>query len=164
MNFQLYKKKYNIHEEENDFLKAIASNVFKFNLVQNGVSSVDCNYKDYPKNYKSIITDIVVNDEKLKKKFAISTKNILCKNLKNFHGIPKILINNIFEYTYELSNNFLEKVRVYSYFNVIDDINKIISENKFDLIWYNPGEIDYSWACDTIKNCNLLIDKIYLEI
>jgi hypothetical protein len=47
---------------------------------------------------------------------------------------------------------FLEKTEM--------QINNIISDNKFDILWYDYGTLDYTWACDTIKEATLQMEYI----
>ena len=47
---------------------------------------------------------------------------------------------------------FLEKTEL--------QINNVISDNKFDILWYDFGSIDYTWASDTIKEATLQLEHI----
>ena len=38
--------------------------------------------------------------------------------------------------------------------------NNKISDNKFDILWYDYGTLDYTWACDTIKEATHQLEYI----
>jgi hypothetical protein len=74
--------------------------------------------------------------------------------------IPVELTQYITSYLPVISNQmiayckwcFLEKTEM--------QINNIISDNKFDILWYDYGTLDYTWACDTIKEATLQMEYI----
>ena len=74
--------------------------------------------------------------------------------------LPVEMIENITGYLPVITNQmiayckwcFLEKTEL--------QISNIINENKFDILWYDIGSLDYTWAYDTIKEATLQLDNI----
>jgi hypothetical protein len=50
---------------------------------------------------------------------------------------------------------FLEKTEL--------QISNVISDNKFDILWYDFGSIDYTWASDTIKEATQQLEHIQTQ-
>lgn len=135
---------------------------------------------DIHKNYAvrmSSPNDIVVPEVSL-------SNEILVKRLEKDTDIQCIIRDNCYMSFYRTSKNPLldklpEEVIQYmtDYLGIITkqmlayckwcflektelQINNVINENKFDILWYPMGSLDYTWASDTIKQANKQLEYI----
>ncbi len=156
------KSKDNFDEQERKYyyqINNIATNILEIK-VYSGLSDVSHNL-DY--NYKELIELLERKDnysyfEDIDK---VDPLKSICKNAQSSFLLPDNCLDNISTFIHkaipmfvlnDVINVWLERFQ--------EQINNIISENKFDLNWYDLGSQDYYWARDTIQNCEEILFDI----
>ena len=146
------KKYYNLISE-------IATNIFEIRVCS-GLSDVQHNL-DY--DYEGFIRLLMRKDNfrYFNDIDKIDPLKSICKDLENSFLLPNNCLDIISSFTYkkiptsvlnDIINVWLERFQ--------EQIDKINSENEFDLNWYNIGSQDYYWARDTIRSCQEVLFDI----
>tara|TARA_B100000524_G_scaffold339055_1_gene231037 strand:+ start:1928 stop:2377 length:450 start_codon:yes stop_codon:yes gene_type:complete len=137
-------------------LELISDKIFKIHCIYR-IDNVESNLKDFPNNkeIKKRICNILRSKEKiLFPKLLNLKKDILyvSKNQK-FKKIPIEVEHIIFSYL-DFGFNIEDLIKNILKNNFRSKLVNIITENKFDLTWYDFGSIDYRWASNTIDSAN----------
>ena len=104
-------------------------------------------------NYLSFTN--ILNEER--KKQTKKKWNCICKNNWGLNNdVLKLIQNYSEEFCSEYIKNIKNKLINYS----ITLLDKIISENMIDLLWYDYSQPDYRWARNTIQKCEERKDKL----
>ena len=147
---------------EKEDKQSILDNIFKINVKQINLFDIECNIDEFQ---NTDILSILTNNLKINhynyEKCYINNYKLINKNKNNIFKLPLVLIDYIFEFTSYIPKKLVFEIKNYAYFIYIQKLELIIKENNFDLLWYDPSDIDYSWSKKTIDNCTTLIDRIY---
>ena len=160
MAYSLVSKNIILSSEEKE---RIVNSIFSLEVKQFNLSDVYFNINNFPKDYKNKILNYFYKNKKFKK-YCLSFKNTLAKNIDNKLNLPTDIINLIFEYTIFIPEYVYIEIKEYSKFLAIQLLQKIIIDNEFDISWYCVDTLDYQWANDTIYNCNTIINNILENI
>lgn len=74
--------------------------------------------------------------------------------------LPKEIIQYMTTFIPIISNQMIAYCKLCFLKKTELQINNVISDNKFDILWYDFGSIDYTWASDTIKEATLQLEHI----
>ena len=121
-------------------------------ILINIINKID---KDYliELNYLSFTN--ILNEER--KKQTKKKWNCICKNNWGLNNdVLKLIQNYSEEFCSEYIKNIKNKLINYS----ITLLDKIVSENMIDLLWYDYSQPDYRWAINTIQKCEERKDKL----
>ena len=136
----------------------------KANMVS--VDKYKSNINDIPKN-KQIMNSIhkkcKENNKFFKGNFKCISKNPF-ESVKNVYigkDLSKYIEEYIFDYNIKI-NFYIEGILYSKYLNIL---NRIITENRFDIDWYAIGSPDYRWARDTYEEARSesMLIKQYIE-
>lgn len=156
------ESKDNPNEQERKYyyqINNIATNILEIK-VYSGLSDVSHNL-DY--NYRELIELLQRKDnysyfEDIDK---IDPFKSICKDAQSSFLLPDNCFDIISNFTHKkIPTSVLNDVINVWLGRFQKQIDNIISENKFDLNWYDLGSQDYYWARDTIQNCEEVLFDI----
>ena len=139
----------------------------KFKISSQGVDEIFCNLslQNLPnqqeiKNILNIIIKTINNDSltKLKNKIIYEIKeqtdkkwNCICKNSWKLNND---LLKLIKSYSQDFHPDYIKNIKNELLDYSILLLNNIMSQNMFDLNWYDYSEPDYRWAKNTLMEAN----------
>jgi hypothetical protein len=121
------------------------------------IDNVESNLKDFPNNkeIKKRICNILRSKEKILFPKLLNLKREILYVSKNqkFKKLPIEVEHLIFSYL-DFGFNIEDLIKNILKNNFKSKLVNIITENKFDLTWYDFGSRDYRWASNTIDSAN----------
>ena len=150
-------------EVDSDISK-IALMYFKPKVFYVSASSVNWNFADMPKEIEGCFLNKMMLTVEQKNFIDIKTGNnldFLCKT-------PFVVLNrDVYAYIKKYTTDFEDLYKLFYKTwinNYNNQINLYINENKYDMVWYDFSERDYTWAMDSIQDLNQLGAIIQDEI
>lgn len=156
------KSKCNKDLYHND-IDSISSKLLNIKITQH-LSSISHNFNMTYTECKEYIlkNHNVDNDTPLR---TYNVCNLVSKKFNNSNFIPDDCLNIIYQYSERGPLLYMIHDIIASWYqNFKKKIENIINENKFDISWYDIGSIDYTWAHDTINDCELKMNQVNCNI
>ena len=135
-------------------------------LLKSNAIDIYNEYGEAATNNTVVVKQMIISNEELKykleqnnqiKQCVYSTRYIpfLRTSKEPFSNkLPIEMIQSIIEYIPVVNKKMMIYCK-WSYLNHLEiKINEVLTDNKFDRLWYNIGTIDYKWTSDTIKEAN----------
>lgn len=129
------------------------------------IDNIDCNLDDFPNNkeIKKRIYNILRSKEKILFPKLLNLKRDVLYVSKNqkFNKLPIEAEHLIFSYL-DFGFNIEDLIKNFLKNKFRSELVNVITENKFDLTWYDFGSRDYMWASNTIDSANKAIEILNL--
>jgi hypothetical protein len=138
--------------------------VFKPKILNIGTDDFETNIQLMP-NSREIqkLLYFRINKNEQTKKYFKNNFNCISKvpfENKSNVDLSKYIKSFVFDFDINIVSKCIYKIIYSKYINFIEDI---ISENRFDISWYDLGSVDYSWAIRTMEKA-LKQKKLFIEL